>query len=315
MTITEERLRRRPWPAHPLRARIDVSFEFFPPTPDKLGDLDRCTDQLAPLEPVFMSMTYGAGGTTRDRTLDALAHLAPTGLPLAGHLTCVGATKAEVHEVLDAYVAAGVRRIVALRGDPPAGSDDGTVADGYRSAAELVAGIRNRPDGDTFDISVAAYPEVHPRAASAVADLDNLKAKVDAGADRALTQFFFDNEAFLRFHDRARAAAVDVPIVPGIMPVTNFARISGFAARCGTVIPDWMPDLFGDLDDIPDVRRMVAATVAAEQCRHLAEHGINAFHFYTMNQPALTAATCRMLGLRATRTPTATSTAQLSSVS
>lgn len=295
---TADRLARRPWPARPLKTTLDVSFEFFPPVADRLAGLDGCAQRLAALAPAFMSVTYGAGGTTQDRTLAALNHLAATtAAPLAGHLTCVGATRDEVHAVIDAYAEAGIHRIVALRGDPPAGGDDGTVAGGYQSAAELVAGIRSRPDGATFDISVAAYPEVHPRAASARSDLDNLKAKIDAGADRALTQFFYDNEAFLRFQQAARGAGIDAPIVPGIMPVTNFGRVSSFAARCGTVIPDWMPELFGGLDDIPEVRQLVAATVAAEQCRHLAEHGVTSFHFYTMNQPDLTVAVCRMLGV------------------
>ncbi len=302
-TIDDEaaaRLARRPWPTIPIRSDIAVSFEFFPPpSATATATLATCAGELASLRPSFVSVTYGAGGTTRDRTLAAIDQLASnTDLEVAGHLTCVGASVPQVQDVIDTYVASGVRRIVALRGDAPEGTDDGTVADGYRDAAALVAAIRGRPDAETFDISVAAYPEVHPRAASAEADLDNLKRKIDAGADRAITQFFFDTDVFLRFLERARQAGITAPIVPGIMPVTNFSRLSQFAARCGTAIPAWMPELFDGLDDAPEIRRLVAATVAAEQCRRLAEHGVRSFHFYTMNQAELTAATCRILGLR-----------------
>lgn len=296
---TAERLARRPWPTTPLRPGINVSFEFFPPASwSAEARLAQSVEQLAPLSPSFVSVTYGAGGTTRDRTLDSIRRItSATSLNVAGHLTCVGATQAEVAEVVDDYRAAGVNHIVALRGDPPAGETDGTVPGGYRSAAELVAGLRAHA-GDELEISVAAYPEVHPKAATAQADLDNLKAKFDAGADRAITQFFFDTDAFARFLDAARTAGITGPIVPGIMPVTNFASVKRFSERCGTAVPDWMQDLFGDLDDAPEVRRLVAATIAAEQCRRLAEFGITDFHFYTMNQPELTAAVCRILGVR-----------------
>lgn len=294
-----DRLARRPWPATPLNSRLNVSFEFFPPSSwTAEARLAESVEMLAPLQPSFVSVTYGAGGTTRDRTLDAIRRItAATSLSVAGHLTCVGATAEEVTDVVDAYLDAGVRHIVALRGDPPAGQSDGTVPGGYRTAAELVAGLR-RQAGDTIEISVAAYPEVHPKAASRTADLDNLKAKIDAGADRAITQFFFDTDVFARFIDDARQAGITAPIVPGIMPITGFANVERFAARCGTHVPEWMRDLFAGLDEAPEIRRLVAATVAAEQCRRLAELGITDFHFYTMNQPELTAAVCHILGVR-----------------
>jgi len=294
-----ERLQRRPWPVTPLRSDYNVSLEFFPANTDKgAGNLLRTVGRLEPICPTFVSVTYGAGGTTQDRTLKTIRGITDTtDLDVAGHLTCVGASKQEVHEVMDTYAATGVRRIVALRGDPPEGENDGTRPDGYRTAAELVAGIRDRPDGSTWDISVAAYPDVHPKAESAASDLDNLRAKFDAGADRALTQFFFDNEAFLTFHDNVRAAGIEQPIIPGIMPVTNFERMSGFAGRCGTKIPAWMPGLFEGLDDTPEVQPLIAATVSAEQIRHLAEHGIRDFHIYTMNRADLALAICRIVGI------------------
>ncbi len=303
-----ERLARRPWPATPIRADIDVSFEFFPPAiAAGTAALARCVEQLAPLGPKFVSVTYGAGGTTQDTTQSAVTDLASIpGLSVAGHLTCVGSTVANVAEVIDNYLAVGVHHIVALRGDTPStpatpATGTGTASgNGYSTAIELVAAIRRHAEErDTdIEISVAAYPEVHPKAVSAASDLDNLKAKIDAGATRAITQFFFDADVFLRFLDSARAAGIDVPIVPGIMPVTNFAGVTRFAARCRTTVPDWMHDLFAGLDDMPDVQPLVAATVAAEQCRRLAEHGVREFHFYTMNRAELTAATCRILGVR-----------------
>ncbi len=294
-----ERLARRPWPATPLRSRLNISFEFFPPANwTAEARLAQSVEILAPLQPSFVSVTYGAGGTTRDRTLEAIRRItSATSLPVAGHLTCVGATRDEVNEVVDDYLDAGVRHIVALRGDPPAGQTDGTVPGGYRSAAELVAGLRDHA-GPELEISVAAYPEIHPKATSRRADLENLKAKIDAGADRAITQFFFDTDVFARFLEDARRAGINAPIVPGIMPITGFANVQRFAKRCGTSVPGWMHDLFADLDDVPEVRRLVAATVAAEQCRRLAELGITDLHFYTMNQPELTAAVCRILGVR-----------------
>ena len=300
------RLARRPWPAVPIRGGIEVSFEFFPPaTPESTAALARCVERLTPLAPKFVSVTYGAGGATRDNTHAAVTDLASIpGLSVAGHLTCVGSSTGKIAEVIDNYLAIGVHHIVALRGDMPVHVDASVAppqpTDGYTSAVELVAAIRRHADDNDTDIeiSVAAYPEVHPKAASAQADLDNLKAKIDAGATRALTQFFFDDDVFLRFLERARNAGIEAPIVAGIMPVSNFARISRFAARCGTNIPEWMRDLFADLDDMPEIQPLVAATVAAEQCRRLAEHGVRDFHFYTMNRADLTVATCRILGVR-----------------
>lgn len=312
---TAARFARRPWPTTPLRPGVDVSFEFFPPaTAAGEANLAACAAQLAPLGPRFISVTYGAGGTTRDRTQTAVNRLASeTDLAIAGHLTCVGSTRQQIGAVIDNYVAAGVRHIVALRGDAPEGQTDGSVRGGYRDAAELVAGIRAHVAGtsaEDMQISVGAYPEVHPKAVSPQADLDSLKRKLDAGADRAITQFFFDTDAGLRFIDAARSAGITAPIVPGIMPVANFTNIRRFSERCGTTVPDWMHELFAGLDDAPEVHQMVAATVAAEQCRRLAEHGVSEFHFYTMNKPELTAATCRILGVKAD--PAATVAAQAS---
>lgn len=300
---TAARLARRPWPAAPIRREVKVSFEFFPPaTPVGEANLAACADQLAPLQPSFVSVTYGAGGTTQDRTQSAVRQLASdTGLDVAGHLTCVGATRDEIATVIEDYLSVGVRHIVALRGDAPEGQTEGGVAGGYHDAAELVAGIRSHVDGTAaqdLQISVGAYPEVHPKASSAQADLDSLKKKLDAGADRALTQFFFDTDAFLRFLEAARKSGITAPIIPGIMPVTSFENICRFSERCGTSVPAWMHGLFADLSDAPEVHQMVAATVAAEQCRRLAEHGVNEFHFYTMNKPELTAAVCRILGVK-----------------
>jgi len=202
-----------------------------------------------------------------------------------------------VHSTLDRYRQAGISRIVALRGDTPDGHDTSAQSDGYGDATSLVTAIRARPDGDTFDISVAAYPEVHPKAASAKSDLDDLKRKIEARADRAITQFFFDTDAFLKFYESARAASISVPIVPGIMPVTNFARIANFAGKCGTRIPDWMPELFDGLDRSPEAQEHIASTLAAEQCRRLAEHGMRQFHFYTMNKATLSLSVCQMIGI------------------
>lgn len=297
------RLERRGWPATPIRRSITASFEFFPPkTAPGAAKLADCADQLSRFEPAFMSVTYGAGGTDQERTHAAVASLIErTTRPIAGHLTAVGASVTQVDDVVDRYIDAGVRHIVALRGDTSA--DLQPHPDGHADAASLVAAVRARADEaglPDFDISVAGYPETHPKAIDAASDIDNLKRKVDAGATRVLTQYFFDTEAFMRFFERARAAGIDVPIVPGIMPVWNVAKVRAFSERCGTTIPSWLPDLFDGLDDAPEVRELVAATVAAEQCRRLAEFGIDSFHFYTMNAPTLTAATCQILGLRAT---------------
>lgn len=297
---TSERLKRRP-PLHvaPLRRGISVSFEFFPPHSAKsLEGLWRSIERLASLRPKFVSVTYGAGGSTRDRTHDTVKRIIKeTSMTPAAHLTCVGASRAEVDEVIEAYWEAGVRHIVALRGDPPAGVDMFEPhPHGYRNAADLVAGITARRD---LEISVAAYPEVHPQASSAQADLDNLKRKIDAGAKRAITQFFFDIDTYLRFRDRVAAAGITVPLIPGILPVTNFAKVNEFAARCGATVPAWLASLFNGLDSAPDIRQLVSATVTAELCTRLADYGVSEFHFYTLNRPELTTAICHILGIRA----------------
>ena len=274
-----------------------LSFEFFPPKTEALErQLWTCIRRLEPLKPRFVSVTYGAGGTTRERTHATVAGLArETTLVPAAHLTCVGASRAEVDEVARQYWAAGVRHIVALRGDPPPGTAYEPHPDGYAFAADLVAGLKRVAD---FEISVAAYPEIHPAAASPDADLDNLKRKLDAGATRAITQFFFDTAVYLRFLDRCLAGGITAPIVPGIMPVTNFTQLQRFAAMCGTSVPDWLGHMFDGLDDDPESRRMVAAVVAAEQVRLLQANGVDEFHFYTLNRPELTYAIAHILGVR-----------------
>ena len=290
--------------ASPLPRDVRVSFEFFPPKTEKMEKiLWDSIQRLAPLEPAYVSVTYGAGGSTRQRTHATVVRIRrETVLEPAAHLTCVGATCEEIDEVARQYWRSGIRHVVALRGDPPEDVDRYVPhPGGYAYASDLVAGLKRVAD---FEISVAAFPEVHPQAASAEADLDNLKRKIDAGATRAITQFFFDADLFLRFLDRARAAGVTVPIVPGILPVTNFARVVQFAALCGTRVPDWMADLFEGLDDRPETRRLVAATVAAEQCRALYANGVNDFHFYTLNRAELTYAICHVLGVRAKAEPT-----------
>ena len=280
-----------------LPGDIAVSFEFFPPKTEKMEEqLWSAITELAPLAPSFVSVTYGAGGSTRERTHATVARLIrETDLVPAAHLTCVGASKDEIAEVVDQYWDAGVRHIVALRGDPPpeAGGRFTPHPQGYANAAELVAGLRARHD---FDISVAAYPEVHPEAVSAEADLDNLKRKLDAGASRAITQFFFSTDAYFRFLDKALAAGITAPILPGIMPVTSFAAIRRMSAN--TEIPGWMEALFEGLDDRPGPRALVAATVAADMCRRLYAGGVRDFHFYTLNRAEQAYAICHLLGLR-----------------
>lgn len=275
-----------------------LSFEFFPPKNDKLeADLWACIRRLEPLGPRFVSVTYGAGGSTRSRTHDTVARLVrDTSMTPAAHLTCVGSTREEVDEVAREYWAAGVRHIVALRGDPPAGASEYTPhPGGYAQAEDLVRGLRRIAD---FDISVGAYPETHPAALSADADLDYFKRKMDAGANRAITQYFFDTDVYLRFLDRCHAAGITLPIVPGIMPVSNFASVKRFSAMCGASVPAWLEKLFDGLDDDESTRRMVASTVAAEQVRILQANGVDEFHFYTLNRPDLTYAIAHILGAR-----------------
>jgi len=281
-----------------LGGDAEVSFEFFPPKTEKMEQtLWESIAALAPLEPRFVSVTYGAGGTTRERTHGTVARIATeTAIPAAAHLTCVAATRDEVAEIAHAYWQAGVRHIVALRGDPPElGAKFAPHPDGYSSAAELVGGLKALHD---FEISVAAYPEVHPDAHCAQSDLDNLKRKLDAGATRAITQFFFSPEAYFRFVDQARDAGIDAEIVPGIMPVTNFAGVQRMAAMCNTQVPSWMARLFEGLDNHPGARHLIAATIAAELCRKLYAGGVRSFHFYTLNRAELSYAICHLLGLR-----------------
>jgi len=282
-----------------VRPALKISFEFFPPKTDVMEE--RFWDsigKLAPLHPRFVSVTYGAGGTTRERTLRMVAKIkADTGVDAAAHLTCVGASRDEVDEVVRGFQAAGISRIVALRGDPPEGIGQPFTPhpEGYRNAADLVQGIRKLGD---FDISVAAYPEKHPQSPSLEADIDNLKRKIDAGATRAITQMFFDNNDYLRFVDRARKAGITAPIVPGIQPIHSFKQISGFAARCGASIPDWLAERFEGLDDDPETHALVAAAVAAEQVVELLDEGVTEFHFYTLNRSNLVLALARLLGVR-----------------
>jgi methylenetetrahydrofolate reductase (NADPH) len=290
-----------------LSGDIGVSFEFFPPKTERMHEtLWHSVEMLSPLNPRFVSVTYGAGGSTRERTHATVARIASeTGIPAAAHLTCVGASKDEIAEVAQAYWAAGVRHIVALRGDPPvAGTAFEPHPDGYATAADLVEGLRRIAP---FEISVSAYPETHPEAQSAQSDLDNLKRNLDAGASRAITQFFHEADTFFRFRDAVAAAGIDAEIVPGIMPVTNFASVKRMSAMCGTAVPDWLARLFDGLDDLPDARQLVAATVAAELSRRLYAGGVRHFHFYTLNRSELAYAICHMLGMRAAPAPATTS--------
>lgn len=285
----------RPTPGHD---DISVSFEFFPPGTERMAEiLWSSLEQLAPLNPRFVSVTYGADGSTRERTHDVVKRvLKETELTPAPHLTCVGASRAEVDAIARQYLDEGVRHIVALRGDPPRDSDGyAPHPEGYAYAADLVAGLRDIGD---FDISVAAYPEVHPEARSARSDLDNLKRKVDAGASRAITQFFFSAEHFLRFRDACADAGIDVPIVPGILPITRFSQMLKFAGMCGTEVPDWLHERFVGLDDDPETRNLIAASVAIDLVNQLRDEGVHDFHFYTLNRARLTYAICHTLGVR-----------------
>ena len=281
------------------RPELQISFEFFPPKTDVMEErFWDSVNKLAPLHPRFVSVTYGAGGTTRERTLRMVSSIkADTGVDAAAHLTCVGASREEVDAVVRGYQQAGINRIVALRGDPPEGVGQPFTPhpEGYRNAAELVAGIRRIGD---FDISVAAYPERHPQSPDWQTDIDNLKRKLDAGATRAITQMFFSNADYLRYVERARAAGVTAPIVPGIQPIHSFKQISGFAARCGASIPDWLADRFEGLEDDPETHALVASAVAAEQVTELLDEGVTEFHFYTLNRANLVLALARLLGRR-----------------
>ncbi|MBM3525508.1 MAG: methylenetetrahydrofolate reductase [Alphaproteobacteria bacterium] len=280
--------------------RLKVSFEFFPPKTEAMEQqLWQAIKRLEPLAPQFVSVTYGAGGTTRERTHATVKRIVDeTRLRPAAHLTCVGASREEIDAVARDYWQAGVRHIVALRGDPPAGAAAYVPhPGGYAFAGDLVAGIRRVAD---FEISVGAYPETHPEANSPDADLDHLKRKLDAGASRAITQYFFDVWTFLRFRDRCAKAGIRAPITPGILPVTNFQQVVRFSRMCGASVPNWLAALFEGLDEDQETRRLVAATVAAEQVRRLQEHGVDEFHFYTLNRADLTYALCHILGLRPT---------------
>lgn len=278
---------------------IKVSFEFFPPKTEKMAEtLWQSIHRLEPLRPQFISVTYGAGGSTRERTHATVERIVrETLLVPAAHLTCVSATKEEVNEVARSYWHAGVRHIVALRGDPPEGPGSGyePFPGGYENARDLVGGLK---DIANFEISVAAYPEKHPESPSMDACIDNLKAKVDAGADRAMTQFFFDNEVFLRYLDKVRDAGIDIPITPGIVPIHNFKQVSSFATRSGASVPDWLHHRFEGLDNDQETAHLVAAAIAAEQVMNLVDQGIKEFHFYTLNRANLVYAICHLLGLR-----------------
>jgi methylenetetrahydrofolate reductase (NADPH) len=278
---------------------ITVSFEFFPPKNEKMEEtLWTSIRRLEPMRPDFVSVTYGAGGSTRERTHTTVSRIVrETMVVPAAHLTCVEATRRQVDDVARAYWQAGIRHIVALRGDAIAGPGTKFVPhpDGYQNAADLVGGLKRLAK---FEISVAAYPEKHPDSPSVEADIDNLKAKIDAGATRAITQFFFDNDLYRAYVDRVRAKGVTVPIVPGIVPIHNFKQVAGFAARTGATIPDWMARRFDGLDNDPQTSHLVAAAVAAEQVMDLVDHGTRQFHFYTLNRADLVYAVCHLLGLR-----------------
>jgi methylenetetrahydrofolate reductase (NADPH) len=275
-----------------------LSFEFFPPRTEALEQqLWTCIKRLEPLAPRFVSVTYGAGGSTQARTHATVSRIVrETSLVPAAHLTCVGATREEVDAVARGYWEAGIRHIVALRGDPPPGTVYEPHPGGYPFAADLVAGLKKVAD---FEISVAAYPEVHPAACNPVADLENLKRKLDAGATRAITQYFFETSTYLRFLDLCLAAGITAPIVPGIMPVSNFAQAVKFSDMCGAGVPAWMGRLFEGTEDDPETRRMVGMVIAAEQVRLLQANGVDEFHFYTLNRPDLTYAIAHVLGVRA----------------
>ena len=277
---------------------VEVSFEFFPPHTGAMQEtLWESIQRLESLSPRFVSVTYGADGSTRERTHDVVERIVrETRLTAAPHLTCIDATRGEIDDIAREYWDMGIRHIVALRGDPPKGVDDyAPRSDGYAYAADLVAGLKNVAD---FDISVAAYPEVHPEAPDPLFDLDNLKRKLDAGASRAITQFFFDTDVFLRFRDLCGTAGIESFIVPGILPITRMPQLAKFAAPCGATVPDWLRERFEGLDDDADTRKLIAANVAIEQVRTLQAEGIKEIHFYTLNRAELTIANCHALGVR-----------------
>jgi methylenetetrahydrofolate reductase (NADPH) len=281
--------------------RPKISFEFFPPKTEEMErSLWETINRLSTLSPNFVSVTYGAGGSTRERTHSTISRiLRETSLLPAAHLTCVGAARGEIDEIVDRYHDVGVRHIVALRGDPATGIGTQYVAhpEGYQTSPELIAGIKKR-HGD-IEVSVSAYPEKHPEARDFDADIDTLKAKVDAGATRAITQVFFDNDLYFRYLDRVRARGINIPVVPGIMPMHNFKQARNFVTRAGTSVPDWLAEKFDGLDDDAETRKLVAATVAAGQVQKLAKHGVDTFHFYTMNRADLVFAISHLLGIRA----------------
>ncbi len=278
--------------------RTQVSFEFFPPNTEAMEKtLWSSIERLAVLQPRFVSVTYGADGSTRQRTHTAVERIKKeTNLTAAPHLTCIGASKGDIDDIAREYWDMGIRHLVALRGDPP---KDVTAyvpqADGYAYASDLVAGLKRVAD---FDISVAAYPDVHPEATSAESDLENLKRKLDAGASRAITQFFFDVGGYLKFRERCASAGIESTIVPGILPITKFPQLQRFAEACGTKVPQWLAERFAGLDDDPETRKLIAANVAIEQVRLMQKEGIDEFHFYTLNRADLTFAICHMLGVR-----------------
>ena len=278
--------------------RVQVSFEFFPPHSEEMQEtLWKSIKRLQPLAPSFVSVTYGADGSTRERTHDVVERIVnETDLTVAPHLTCVDASREEIDAIAREYWDMGIRHLVALRGDPPAGSGKYLPAPGgYAYASDLVTGLKQVAD---FDISVAAYPEVHPEAPSPEFDLENLRRKLDAGASRAITQFFFDTELYLRFRDRCAAIGIDSKLVPGILPITRFAQMTKFAAHCGASVPDWLRERFEGLDEDAETRNLIAANVAIEQVRRLQAEGVDEFHFYTLNRSALTVAICHALGIR-----------------
>lgn len=299
MNIANRRVRMSLPFIRPENSDIRVSFEFFPPKNEKMADtLWASAAMLAPLDPSFVSVTYGAGGSTRARTHDVVLRMQnELRLKTAAHLTCVGATRGEIDEIAHNYKQAGITHIVAVRGDPPGDFGGRYVPphDGYAYASDLVAGLKKIGG---FEVSVGGYPEAHPESGGTEADIAFLKRKLDAGADRIITQFFIEPETFLRFRDRCAAAGITVPIVPGILPIINFERSAELARKCGAEMPVWMDSVFTGLSQEPETQQLVAATLAAEQCRVLYENGVRDFHFYTLNRAELTRAICHMMGVR-----------------